>query len=262
MRSTLCLFCFPSITKKSANMSNRRWSSFLERHQHAAWQERAESIAHMIDEMSVSSSSSLSSISSGSLGSDLEDNEMLVHEVFASLANQSNIATRLTQTIAHPDIVWRTKNGLTIAELSEDDALSFFRFRREHLQIVADKLWPRLAPHLLGEKGRIKFGFGRYSCGYETLLLLMMYRLSRPCRIYREMEAFFGFQRSKICAGIRGMMNAMHTLSVKYLDPSFSCIGCLYMQTLSTKNADWSTTYGVSLTARCAKRVGHPIIKK
>jgi hypothetical protein len=134
------------------------------------------------------------------------------------LANQSAIGSRLNQTIAHTDIVWRTKNGLKIEELSEDDALSFFRFRKEHLQIVADKLWPRLAPYLLGEKGRIKFGFGRYSCQYESLLLMMMYRLSRPCRIYREMEAFFGFRRSKICAGIRGMMNAMHTLSVKYLD--------------------------------------------
>jgi hypothetical protein len=220
----------------------------------------------MIDEMSMSSSSSLSSISSGSLSSDFDDDrsddEMFVDDVYVSLGNQSAIANRLTQTIAHPNIVWRTKNGLTIEELSEDDALTFFRFRKEHLQIVADKLWPRLARYLLGGKGRIKFGFGRYSCGYETLLLLMMYRLSRPCRIYREMEAFFGFQRSKICAGIRGMMNAMHTLSVKYLDPSFSCIGCLYMQTLSTKNADWSTTYRVSLTARCAKRVGHPIIKK
>lgn len=173
----------------------------------------------MIDEMSVSSSSSLSSISSGSMSSDFDDDEMLVHEVFASLANQSTIANQLTQNIAHPDIVWRTKkNGLTIEELSEDDALSFFRFRKDHLQIVADKLWPRLAPHLLGEKECIKFGFGRYSCQYETLLLLMMYRLSRPCRIYREMESFFGFRRSKICAGISAMMNVMYTLAVKYLD--------------------------------------------
>jgi hypothetical protein len=151
-------------------MSNRRWSLFLERHQHDAWQERAASIIHMIDEMSImsSSSSSLSSISSGSLSSDFDDDrsddEMLVDEVYVSLGNQRAIANRLTQTIAHPNIVWRTKNGLlTIEELSEDDALTFYRFRKEHLQIVADKLWPRLAPYLLGEKGRIKFGFGRYS---------------------------------------------------------------------------------------------------
>jgi hypothetical protein len=204
-------------------MSNPRLSSFLERHQHGAWQERAASIIHMIDEMSMSSSfSSLSSISSGSLSSDFDDdrsdNEMLVDEVYVSLGNQRAIANRLTQTIAHPNIVWRTKNGLTIEELSEDDALTFFRFRKEHLQIVADKLWPRLAPYLLGEKGCIKFGFGRYSCGYETLLLLMMYRLSRPCQIHCEMEASFEFRRSKICAGIGAMMNAMYTLAVQYLD--------------------------------------------
>jgi hypothetical protein len=83
----------------------------------------------MIDEMSISSSSSLSSLSSDSLMSDFDDSseyEMLVDEVFAALANQSAIGSRLNQTIAHTDIVWRTKNGLKIEELSEDDALSFF----------------------------------------------------------------------------------------------------------------------------------------
>ena len=61
--------------------------------------------------------------------SDFDDSseyEMLVDEVFAALANQSAIGSRLNQTIAHTDIVWRTKNGLKIEELSEDDALSFF----------------------------------------------------------------------------------------------------------------------------------------
>jgi hypothetical protein len=92
------------------------------------------------------------------------------------------LQTDVPKPLRNPDIVWRTKNGLTITELSEDYALPFFRFRREHLlQVVADKLWPRLAPQLLGEKGRIKFGVDRYTCLYVTLLLLMMYRLSRPC---------------------------------------------------------------------------------
>jgi hypothetical protein len=177
----------------------------------------------MLDEMSISSSSSLSSFSSDfddDESDDKSDDKMLVDEIIVALAHQSAIANRLTQTIAHPNIVWRTKNnGLTIQELSEDDALSYFRLRKEHLQIVADVLWPRLAPHLLGEKENIKIGDGpRFSCRYETLLLLMIYRLSRPCRIHRDMESFFGFRRIKICAGIRVMIDAMYTLAVKYLD--------------------------------------------
>ena len=203
-------------------MSNRQWSSFLERHQHAEWQELNELILHTIDDMSISSSSSPSSVSSGGLSSDFDsdtsDDEMLVDQFFLSLTNQRAIEDRLAQNISHTDIVWRTKKGLLIEELSEDDALSYFRFRKEHLQVVADKLWPRLAPYISGEKEHIRFGVGRYSCQYESLLLMMMYRLSRPCRIYRDMESFFGFRRSKICAGIRAMLIAMKTLAVQNLD--------------------------------------------
>ena len=72
--------------------TRRRWVSFLERHQLSACQERTASIVNMIDEMSISSSSSMSSLSSG-LSSDFDDSrsdeEMLVDEIFASLANQS-----------------------------------------------------------------------------------------------------------------------------------------------------------------------------
>ena len=107
--------------------------------------------------MSISSSSSLSSFSSDFDDDESDDesvDKMLVDEIIVALArHQSAIANRLTQTIAHPNIVWRTKNnGLTIQELSEDDALSYFRLRKEHLQIVADVLWPRLAPHLWEKK--------------------------------------------------------------------------------------------------------------
>jgi hypothetical protein len=73
-------------------------------------------------------------------------------------------------------------------DLSEDDALSHFHFHKAHLQEVADKLWPRLQFFLRGHRGSIKVNNGTYTLPYETLLLLVLYRLSRPRYIRKGKE--------------------------------------------------------------------------
>ena len=109
-------------------------------------------------------------------------------------------------------------NRLLIQDLSEDDTLMHFCFCKAHLQEVADKLWPRLQCFLSGHRGSIKVNNGTYSLPYETLLLLVLYRLSRPRRIRKEMEGFFGLHKSKISTGITCMIHAMHGLALQYLD--------------------------------------------
>jgi hypothetical protein len=52
---------------------------------------------------------------------------------------------------------------LLIPDLSEDDALTLFCFCKEHLQEVADKLWPRFQYFLCGQIGTIKVNNGTYS---------------------------------------------------------------------------------------------------
>jgi hypothetical protein len=52
---------------------------------------------------------------------------------------------------------------LSIQDLSVDDALWSFRFQKEHLQEVSDKLCHWLSVYLNGVKGKIVFGDGRYS---------------------------------------------------------------------------------------------------
>jgi hypothetical protein len=99
-----------------------------------------------------------------------------------------------------------------------DDAISHFRFRKPHLQEVADKLWPRLREYLAGSKTFILFNNGNYSAPYETLFLMLLFRFSRPRRIRKEMESFFCYRRSKISAGIRAMADALYALSICYLD--------------------------------------------
>ena len=67
---------------------------------------------------------------------------------------------------------------ILIEDLSEDDAVSHFLFRKVHLQEVANQLWPRLQRYLSGHKGAVKVQNGKYTLPYETLLLLVLYGLS------------------------------------------------------------------------------------
>ena len=59
---------------------------------------------------------------------------------------------------------------------------------------------------------------GTDSLPYEMLLLLVLYRLSRPRHIKKELEGIFGLHKSKIPIGISFMMHAIQALIVEYLD--------------------------------------------
>ena len=58
-------------------------------------------------------------------------------------------------------IQWGKK--ILIDDLSKDDVVTHFRFRKVHLQEVANQLWPRLQFYLSGHKGAIKVENGKYS---------------------------------------------------------------------------------------------------
>ena len=77
------------------------------------------------------SNSSDSSMNTSSDSSSDEDEEMLVDECHAALFNSNVIVRQLVQTIAHEGINWHTNHtGLSIQDLSVDDALSSFDFER------------------------------------------------------------------------------------------------------------------------------------
>ena len=91
-------------------------------------------------------------------------------------------------------------------------------FCNAHLQKVTDKLWSRLQIFLSQNKGSIKVKNDTYSLPYETLLLLVLYRLSRPRHMRKEREGFFGLHKSKISTEITCIIHAMHALVLQYLD--------------------------------------------
>ena len=97
---------------------------------------------------------------------------------------------------------------ILIEDLSEDDAVSHFLFRKVHLQEVANQLWPRLQRYLSGHKGAVKVQNGKYTLPYETLLLLVLYRFSRPRRLRKDMESFFGICIASMSSSINFMSHA------------------------------------------------------
>jgi DDE superfamily endonuclease len=167
-------------------------------------------------ERSLGSSSSSSSSSSSEFSMmDIDDS------IDEAMQMAVSILWDLEGGLEDSTIRWRDRHeGLLICEISDDDAIAHFRFRKTHLQELSDMLWPRLHQFLPGatSPSLVVFEKGNYSAPYETMLLMVLFRFSRPRRIHKDMEAYFGYRRSKISASIKAMVHALHALSLQYLD--------------------------------------------
>jgi hypothetical protein len=68
---------------------------------------------------------------------------MIEDDIEEAIDQTALLLCKIEGGIEQTSINWRTKSGLVlIEELSDDDTLSHFRFRKEHLQEMSDKLWP------------------------------------------------------------------------------------------------------------------------
>ena len=120
--------------------------------------------------------------------------------------------------------IWHAGNTIQwgkrilIEDLSEDDAATHFCFRKVHLQEVVNQLWPRLQCYLSSHKGAAKDQNGKYTLPYEHLLLLVLYRFSRPRCLQKDMESFFGIHIARMSSSIDFVIYAMHAFGVHYLD--------------------------------------------
>ena len=200
-------------------MSFRRWGSALEQRQVIEMSLYASMLLEEMSDRSSSngSSSSASSSSSSSSSSSANSSRTLSEELATVLQAVNEVYNDIEGGMEDESIQWQGKR-LIVEDLSDDDAIFHFRFRKKLLQELADKLWPRLQPYLTGLKPCITFDHGRYSSPYETLFLMVMFRFSRPRRIRKEMEGFVGIRRSNISAGIMAMVDALHSLAILYLD--------------------------------------------
>jgi hypothetical protein len=110
---------------------------------------------------------------------------------------------------------------LLTADLNESDAINQFHMKKADLQEMADKLWPKFASVLPGEKEKVHVRNG-YKVPYETGLLILLYQLSRPRTIHPDMEKYFGIQQSCLLAIIYTFSEVFYAVAIPYLsDPTF-----------------------------------------
>lgn len=217
-------------------MSLRYWNTSAERHHARQLVLFTQQLMAEDDDSSSSSSlnisnSSLSSmsisISTSSRGSSsLSSSSMSTLSSDSSSSDDSTVALALQRTIAfyrriHAPIVDTTIDfdapPKIIQDYNDSTCLSYFRFRRNELQLLANLLWPRLQNHINGNRDSILCTNG-YRVPYETGLLILLYRLSHPNRIRPDMERFFNLRKSKISAIIDTYVSAMHAVALPYLN--------------------------------------------
>jgi hypothetical protein len=119
------------------------------------------------------------------------------------------------QHFEDPNIQWQL-HPKVIADMSPTECVNEFRFRKEHLHILANRLWIKMQPHLHGNYDRIRVK-NRYTLPFETCLMLLLYRLSVPHRISPDMERFFGIRKSKMSAALSTFVDALYEVAMPYL---------------------------------------------
>ena len=139
---------------------------------------------------SAASSSSSSSSSSSASGMDL-DNAMDVDLVPLKLiVTTTTLNNKINSTILDDGISWGCT--LTIIDLSESNTLQNCHLRKVDLQTLTDKLWPLMSVHLCGDRSRITC-VNQYTIKYESGILILLYHLSCPQRLWPDMEKSLGY---------------------------------------------------------------------
>ena len=122
-----------------------------------------------------------------SLNSLSEDDDSLITLMYK---NTTSFLRTIFMPVEAGDIEWG--KSMLIRDISKLDAIKDFRFRKDHLQEIADKLWDKGLGLLLdGPKESIKVSHD-YRVPYETGILFVLYRLAFVRQFRPEMERYFG----------------------------------------------------------------------
>jgi DDE superfamily endonuclease len=200
-------------------MSRRRWNTVLERSRLYATSYLLQGIVEyevMTADDDNDSSSSISSVSSLSSIDDSDDDSSTTSSLILDVAKSLlELAYRVFQSVEDETITFGQKK--TIADFTEAECVSDFRFRKDDLQHVANELWPRLAPFLGEDKNNLLLE-NRYHAPYETCLLVYLFKMARPRRLRPDCEAKFGMKKSHLSVIVRSFGSALLRLSHRYLN--------------------------------------------
>ena len=177
-----------------------------------------ESSDSSISSMSIwtsSSSSSSSTTTSSRSESSISSDESAISTVGIAVHRTVTFFRRIYTPIVDDTIDFNAPPK-SIQDYNDSTCISYFRFRKNELQQLADLLWPRIHNILQGDHDSTVCTNG-YRIPFETGLLILLYRLSRPNRIRPDMERFFNLRKSKISAIIDTYTSAMYMVALPYL---------------------------------------------
>jgi hypothetical protein len=147
---------------------------------------------------------SISSCDSDSSQSSVDTVEHVLRQTF-------DFGNMIYSRFEDPNIDWGLRPSL-ITDMSDSDCINNLRFRKIHLEIVAQKLWPLMQLHLEGDYDRIHLQ-NRYTLPFKMCFMLLLYHLAAPHRIQPDMECFFGIQKLKVSAALNTFIDALPYLS-------------------------------------------------
>jgi len=166
---------------------------------------------------SSSSSFSMSVDSHEDLDNDDDDDDDELDPLPAMAEHLLKDATRVWKKIEDENIAFGQR--MLIADFTESDCITNFRFRKDDLVEVADELWPRIEPFLLGDRNNLTVD-NNYHAPYETCLLVYLWKMSFPRRLISDMEKTFGMRKSHLSAIIQSFSASLFLLAHQYLiDP-------------------------------------------
>jgi len=199
-----------TVTDKT--MSSRVWNTALERRQLSAI---VAVTSNLLLQQQQNDEDSSSSSDDSSTSSSSDDNSSLSESTIGFWVRiTKKLASLLYTPTIDSTIVWHQSR--CICDFNDNECIHNFRFCPEHLTRLFALLWPKMQQNLTGTITRIVCE-NRYVCKYETGMLILLYRLSRPRRLWSDMEKIFGMKKSHLCHTINTFRQAVYRLSLPYL---------------------------------------------
>jgi hypothetical protein len=183
----------------------------------------------MAYQMQIDKSSSSSSSSSSSLSSSWGTSSSSDSSSFDSSSSDSSMDTVddfvIPTIIEYANYIYAPMEDTSIVfnawtkiidDYNHYQCLTYFRYRKEDLQLLADEMWLGMQHFLEGTRDKIVVMNG-YIIPYETGLCILLFRFMNPMRFRGDMESFFTIRQSKLHSVVTTFTDAVF----RYATPFF-----------------------------------------
>ena len=100
-------------------------------------------------------------------------------------------------------------------DLSQSDCIENCHMQKEHLSTVCNKLWPIMRHLFEGNIHSIKCE-NRYNTHFETGIIVLLYRMSRPRHLHPDMEQSLRMRKSKLSSIIHTFSTALYQYATPF----------------------------------------------